>query len=137
MHACDILEYFLYPQISGGPKSEAIQTIAKKLNLGFPENEDFYVPDQVRELFARRLQELERAAERFGFDASRMKWCRFSCALVGDGVSPLDLAERLGRSDPGFLLRAFVHVLKQAWWLESGRRELSTPGFFYPGLTQG
>lgn len=43
-----ILEYFLFPQISWGPKSQAIRTIAEKLNLGL--DAFAFVDDQPFEL---------------------------------------------------------------------------------------
>jgi len=45
---------------------------ATKRNLGFPEDQDFYVPDAVRELFAARTRELE--AKVAAWDADLQKY---------------------------------------------------------------
>jgi len=56
----------------GAPLGED-EVAATKENLGLPADQSFYVPDEVRQLFAARSEELHRLAddERAGFDAWR------------------------------------------------------------------
>ncbi|GAI44341.1 unnamed protein product, partial [marine sediment metagenome] len=48
----------------GAPLGED-EVKASKRNLGLPENEDFYVPEKVRELFDKRLKKMKRKAAKW------------------------------------------------------------------------
>lgn len=48
----------------GAPLGEE-EVKASKRNLGLPENQDFYVPEKVRELFEKRLKKMKRKAARW------------------------------------------------------------------------
>ncbi len=51
--------------VHGEPLGEEEVTLTKR-NLGLPEDQKFYVPDSVRELFAKRLGQLKRKANKWG-----------------------------------------------------------------------
>ena len=72
---------------------------ATKRNLGLPEDKDFYVPDQVRELFAARARELEARAAAWEADFRKYAAAYPELAKAWDACHrqalPADLAQQM------------------------------------------
>jgi len=91
-------------EVHGAPLGEE-EVVASKRNLGLPEDQDFYVPGRVRELFASRLRSLKRKASKWEREFKNYatacpekaeQWTKFF-----DDVIPEDLEACLPEFDPG------------------------------------
>lgn len=81
----------------GAPLGED-EVKASKRNLGLPENDDFYVPEKVRELFEKRIKKMKRRVSKWERDFSKyckaypekaVEWKKFFEDLLPDNIEDL------------------------------------------------
>ncbi len=75
---------------------------ATKKNLGFPEDQDFFVPDEVREIFAVRLQESQAATSAWEVGFQRYRAAHPDKAKAWDEAQQLALPNNLEAFLPKF-----------------------------------
>jgi transketolase len=75
---------------------------ATKTNLGFPPDQDFVVPDEVRAIFSARLAELKNIYEKWQADFSAFRQSNPEKAKLWDEAHNLTLPERIEKCLPQF-----------------------------------
>ncbi len=89
------------PEAHGAPLGPA-EVKATKKNLGFPEDQDFFVPDEVRAIFAARLKELQAQAARWDAAFQRYRAAHPDQAKAWDEAQSLALPQNLETFLPQF-----------------------------------
>ncbi len=95
------------PNLAGKSESHgaplgAEELKATKKNLGFPEDKDFFIPDEVRALFAARGAELQAAAAGWSAAFQRYRAAHPDQAKAWDDAHGLALPANLAQSLPKF-----------------------------------
>ncbi len=109
---------------------------ASKRNLGLPEDQDFFVPDSVRELFAARARELESRVAAWDADFKRYAAAYPDLARLWDACLKQDLPADLEKQMPVFDVakpeatrvssgKVIQKLAKAMPWLVGGSADLS------------